>query len=118
MNTRFSVVTFIVLVLSMHVPTAKALTMQQFSDICDSSPKECVDYPVLQAYVGGALDLLATLDERTDYLDKIYCKEPEALFDVAKIIRFMELRKEQYAKENAMLVFIRYFEEQGACSDD
>ncbi len=115
MNVRFLVTSLITLLLTFHVPSATALTMKQFSDICHSSPGECSDHPIIQAYVGGALDLLATLDEQTDYLEKVYCNKPKELFDVPAIIRFMELRREQYATDNAMLVLVRYFEEQGGC---
>ena len=115
MNVRLLVITLISLLLQLHAPSASALTMKQFSGICHSFPGECSDHPIIQAYVGGALDLLATLDERTDYLEKVYCKEPKELFDVSAIIRFMELRSDQYATDNAMLVLVRYFEEHGGC---
>ncbi len=100
---------------SLNSPSAFALTMEQFSNICASVPGECSDHPVLQAYVGGALDLLATLDEETTYLGKLYCKEPKALFDVPAIIRFMQAHREEYATRNAMLPVVRYFEENGGC---
>jgi len=103
------------LLLTLYATSATALTMKQVSDICHSSADECSDHPIIRAYVGGALDLLATLDERTDYLGKVYCKKPKELFDVTAIIRFMELRREQYASDNAMLVLVRYFEEHGGC---
>ncbi len=115
MNVRLLVTTLVTLLLPLYAPSATALTMKQVSEICHSSPGECSDHPIIQAYVGGALDLLATLDERTDYLGKVYCKKPKELFDVPAIIRFMELRGEQYAADNAMLVFVRYFEEHGGC---
>lgn len=106
---------FIILLLALHAPNSNALTMKQFLEICHSSTSECSDLPVIQAYIGGALDLLATLDDKTDYLGKLYGKQPIDLFDVPSIIRFMELRSEQYASDNAMLVLVRYFEEQGGC---
>ena len=115
MNVRLLATSLITLLLSLHAPSTLALTMKQVSDICHSSSGECSDHPIIRAYVGGALDLLATLDERTDYLGKVYCKKPKELFDVSAIIRFMELRSEQYAKDNAMLVLVRYFEEHGGC---
>jgi hypothetical protein len=115
MNVRLLSISIITLFLSLHVPNTLALTMKQFSDICNSSSGECSDHPIAQAYVGGALDLLATLDERTDYLGEVYCKKPKELFDAPSIIHFMELRSEQYATDNAMLVFVRYFEEHGGC---
>jgi len=115
MNVRLLATSLIALLLSLHMPSAAALTMKQVSDICHSSTGKCSDHPIIRAYVGGALDLLATLDERTDYLGKVYCKKPKELFDVSAIIRFMEIRIEQYATDNAMLVLIHYFEEQGGC---
>lgn len=118
MITRLLVSTLVTLLLSLHVSSAAALTMDEFSKICRSSPGKCSDHPILQAYVGGALDLLASLDEKTDYLTKLYCKEPKQLFDVPAIIRFMEQRSAQYASDNAMLLAVRYFEEQGGCHND
>ncbi len=115
MNVRLLANTLVTLLLTLHATSTTALTMKQVSDICHSSPSECSDHPIIQAYVGGALDLLATLDEQTDYLEKVYCKKPKTLFDVPAIIRFMELRSEQYASDNAMLVLVRYFEEHGGC---
>lgn len=104
--------------LFLHSPNAAALTMGQFSAICDSAPGECSDHPTLQAYVGGALDLIATLDEQTEYLDTLYCETPQTLFDVPRIIRFMEEHSEGYADRNAMLLFVRYFEVNGGCQND
>ncbi len=115
MKTRFLVTTLVTLLLTLHTPGVTALTMNLVSDICHSSPGKCSDNPIIRAYVGGALDLIATLNERTDYLKKVYCKEPKELFDVPTIIRYMEQRSKQYAKDNAMLVLVRYFEEHGGC---
>lgn len=115
MNVRFIATSLITLLLSLHAPSSTALTMKQLADICHSSSGECSELPVIQAYIGGALDLLATLDERTDYLGKVYCKQPKELFNVSTIIRFMQSRSQQYAMDNAMLVLVRYFEEHGGC---
>lgn len=95
--------------------TASALTMNQFISICESADKECSEHPILNAYVGGALDLVAMLDEETDYLADIYCKPPAELFNVPAIIRYMEIQQTDYADRNAMLVLIRYLEEHGGC---
>ena len=94
---------------------AAALSMDQFVAICASQPGECSDHPLLQAYVGGALDLIAMLDEETDYLQTVYCKPTSTLFDVDTIIRYMTRHAEEYAQKNAMLLLIRYLEEQGGC---
>jgi len=115
MNARLFATSVMALLLSLQVPSALALTMKQVTDLCHSSPDECSEHPIIQAYIGGALDLLATLDERTDYLAKVYCKTPAELFDVPAIIHFMDQQREQYAKDNAMLVFVRYFEAHGGC---
>ena len=115
MNVRLLAISLITLLLPLHAPSAIALTMKQFSDIRHTSPGECSDHPIIRAYVGGAIDLLATLDEQTDYLGKVYCKKPKELFDVPAITRYMELRSEQFVTDNAMLVLVRYFEEHGGC---
>lgn len=115
MSARFLVTTIFSLLLPLLSPGTTALTMKEFSDICDSSPGECSNHPILQAYVGGALDLLASLDEKTGYLNKMYCKPPKELFDVPNIIRFMEQRRDQYAAENAMQVLVLYIEKHGGC---
>jgi len=115
MNVRLLATSLITLLLALHAPGTTALTMKQVSDICHSSSGECSDHPIIRAYIGGALDLLATLDEQTNYLGKVYCKKPKELFDVPVIIRFMERRSEQYATDNAMLVLVRYFEKHGGC---
>jgi hypothetical protein len=95
--------------------SASALTMDQVAAICASHEGECSEHPILQAYVGGALDLIAMLDEETDYLGEIYCKEPSALFDVPAIIQYMGKHRVEYADRNAMLLVIRYLEEKGGC---
>ena len=113
--------TFIVLSLLLLLPVSKvtALTTEEFSRICQGFSGKCTEQPALNAYVGGALDLIATLNEKTDYLNKkVYCGNPNDIFDVPKIIEFMLKHSEQYAKENAMLVFIKYFEYQGGCLDE
>ncbi len=94
---------------------AWALTMNEFANICQSANMECSEHPLLNAYVGGALDLIAMLDEETDYLDKVYCAPTDELFDVPAIIRYMPKRKDEYGDRNAMLVVIRYLEENGGC---
>ncbi len=61
-------------------------------------------------------DLIAMLDEETEYLATVYCKSPKELFDVGSIIQFMERERAGHGKRNAMLLVIRYLEEQGGCS--
>ncbi len=104
---------FLSVLLSMS--KASALTMEEFSNICNTLPVECSQSPVMNAYVGGALDLVATLGEQTNYLQPIYCKDPKDLFDIPVIINYMEQHSQQYEKNNAMLVLVKYFEEHGAC---
>lgn len=92
-----------------------ALTMDQVASICASHQGDCSEVPLLQAYVGGALDLIAMLDEETHYLSKVYCKPPSTLFDVPAIIKFMGMHRVEYANKNAMMLVIRYLEEKGGC---
>lgn len=100
---------------STMVTPARALTMGQFASVCEEANIACSEHPLLQAYVGGALDLIAMLDEETDYLEDVYCKPTDELFDVPTIIMYMESKQADYANKNAMLVVIRYFEEHGGC---
>ena len=68
---------------------AKALTVQQFVNICQQGGNECSKRPILQSYVGGALGMIAVLQESNAVLTKVYCKKPKGLFDVTKIINFI-----------------------------
>lgn len=112
-RTSFSLVLLIVALLPKQ---ASALSMEQFMAICKSSSvTQCKDHPMLQAYVGGSLDMIAMLDEETDYLARVYCRAPKALFDVGAILEFMEKEAEGHGSKNAMLLVIRYLEEQGGC---
>ena len=95
---------------------SSALTMKDVSSFCDSYPGECSTSPFLQAYVGGALDLIAMLDEETEYLGEIYCRSPSEFFDAQKIVSFMLENKGDYSDKNAMLLVIRYLEENGGCT--
>jgi len=115
MKIRLLATNFVTVILTLYISSASAMTMKQFSEVCGASSGKCSDNPYVQAYVGGALDLIATLDERTDYLKKVYCKKPKELFDVPLIISYMEQRSKQYSKDNAMLVLVNYFEEYGGC---
>ncbi len=94
---------------------ANALSMTDFMRICTAANVPCSEHPILNAYVGGALDLVAMLDEETDYLGKVYCKSPKTFFDVPTIIKYMESLAPEYGDKNAMLVLIRYLEERGGC---
>ena len=95
--------------------SVSALTVAGFRQICEASPQPCEEHPILQAYVGGALDLIATLDERTDYLSPVYCKPPDELFDVPTLIQFIRETKSHQADDNAMLPVIDYLAEKGGC---
>ncbi|MEX0738224.1 MAG: hypothetical protein WD071_02670 [Pseudohongiella sp.] len=101
--------------LCLHSSNLSALTVEQFIGICDSFPGDCSDHPRLHAYVGGALDLIATLDEETAYLEAFYCRASPGLFDVPAIIRFMERHREGNAARNAMVLVVRYLEDNGKC---
>ncbi len=92
-----------------------ALTLDQFIGICESDQRECSDHPIANAYVGGALDLIAVLDEETDYLQKIYCENPRELFNVPAIIRYMQQHRVEHASQNAMILVLQYLEENGDC---
>lgn len=102
-------------ILCLAVTSANALTTAEFMQVCASADLSCSEHPLLHAYIGGGLDLLATLDEETAYMETVYCGDPKDLFDVPAIIRYMEDRQAAYADRNAMLLVVRYFEEHGGC---
>jgi len=95
--------------------SAASLTASEFIEICDSMGTECTENPILQAYVGGALDMIAALDEETTYLEGIVCKDKKTLFNVSRIIQFMQKNSDQYAAQNAMRRLIHYLEDNGGC---
>ncbi len=94
---------------------ASALTAIEFSNICKTVEGECSQHPILNAYVGGALDLIASLQEQDLTATKVYCKEPKEIFNVPRIISYMDEHSHLRAKQNAMVLLINYFEEFGGC---
>lgn len=114
MSTRFITIAAFLLCCC-ATPQARALTTDGFFGICEAQKRDCSQLPVIQAYIGGALDLIATLDEATPYLDEVYCKAPEALFDIEAIVAFMSANRDAYANRNAMLLLVRYLEANGGC---
>lgn len=92
-----------------------SLNTEQFAQACQAYAGDCANSPFLQAYIGGALDLVAMLDEETAYLDKIYCREPSEFFDAPTIIRYVMEHKKGNGGRNVMLLVIRYLEEKGVC---
>jgi hypothetical protein len=109
-------ISLIAAVLTLMVPIdVYSLTADQFVSICNATPGDCAEHPLLQAYVGGALDIVAALDENTDYLADLYCRPPRELFNVPAIIRYMQAQAPTFAGKNAMLLLIRYLQEEGGC---
>ncbi len=109
---RFAV--FSLLALS-FAHSAEALRVSEFLAICAEAQRPCEDIPALRAYVGGGLDLVATLHEETDYVEPIYCKDPEILFDVPAIVRYIEQHRAGNEDSNAMLLVVRFLETYGGC---
>ena len=102
------------LVLS-YPQNAEALRVGEFMAVCDQAGRDCKEIPVLNAYIGGALDLVAMLHEETEYIEAIYCKDPKILFDVPAIIGYIEKHHAGNEDKNAMLLVIRYLETYGGC---
>ncbi len=113
---KTATVLLMMLIASITPKTANSLTMSEFVSICEKMQTKCHENQFLQAYVGGALDLLAALDEETNYLAKIVCKDKRSLFNTDAIIRYMMENQKPYKNRNATLVIVRYMEENGGCS--
>ncbi|MEM6710258.1 MAG: hypothetical protein AAF648_15870 [Pseudomonadota bacterium] len=92
--------------------------MRDIVAICESAEAACESVPVLNAYVGGALDFVAVLAEQTEYLEPVYCRSPREFFDVAAIIRFVVDRQAGNEARNAMALMLRYLEVEGGCGGD
>lgn len=95
--------------------TLHALTVEEFASICTSIKGRCSASPFVQAYIGGALDLVAMLDEETPYLGEVYCTAPGELFDVPTIVDYILSNRHKEDKRNAMLLVIHYLEQRGGC---
>lgn len=96
---------------------ASAMTIEEFDSICTSATIPCQDIPFMQAYIGGALDLLAMLDEETEYLESIYCSPKQELFATTPIINYVLAHKSERPTRNAMMLLIQYLEEEGGCPE-
>ena len=59
--------------------------------------------------------MIATLDERTELLGTVYCRDPAELFDVPGSIRYINTAATDDLDANAMTLVVRYLMEQGAC---
>jgi len=112
-NTLIFIVTITLAILI--TKEAKALTVQQFVNICQQGEIECHKQPILQSYVGGALDMIAVLQESNALLTKVYCKKPKVLFGVRQIINFILNNSDTDKSKNTMLLVVRYLTKQGAC---
>lgn len=110
-----SLVALVLTLVVFGVSKANALTVDQFSAICSASEQPCSKHPMLQAYVGGSLDMLASLTEQTGFLKPIYCREPKEIFAVDRIIDFMLDNADTDGDRNAMNLVIEYFELNGGC---
>ena len=103
------------LIVFFYFHSANALTIEEFKKACHDFNEDCASHPILNAYIGGALDLVASLQEETHYVKKLYCHQSEQLFDIKNIIKFVENTSSEHNHRNAMLGLIFYFEENGAC---
>lgn len=107
------IMTFAILMLGSE--RSHALSVDDLLGACEQAGAPCKDIPWVQAYIGGALDLIAMLDEETEYLAEVYCKSPDVLFDVAGILDYVEQNRVGNGGKNAMMLVIRFFEEYGGC---
>ena len=94
-----------------------ALTAGEFKKLCAAGKSACTDNPIATAYIGGSLDLIATLDEQTDYLDQIYCRKPAEFFDVQKIIETILASDATFDDANTMRLVVKFLEQHGGCTN-
>lgn len=103
--------------LVLGLPTmSAAMTVADLKGICERVEGPCESSPLLNAYIGGSLDMIATLDERTEFLGEVYCRPTEEFFDVAAIIRYAQrAARRAEPKANAMTLVVAYLVEEGGC---
>ncbi|RBP51740.1 hypothetical protein [Arenicella xantha] len=112
LNLRLSFFCLLMVVLSC---SAQALTVGQVQGICAEYDTSCRDNPFLQAYVGGGLDMLATLKEQGTLTGIQLCEPSDELFDVDKILDFLSSAKDDAKAKNAMHQVISYLQREGSC---
>ena len=103
------------MLLSLSSTAALGLTAGQVERICADFTGDCADHPLLNAYVGGALDMVAVLDERAGLASRLYCGRAEDVFDVPAIIRYLQAHASEERESNAMLLVVRYLTDNGGC---
>jgi hypothetical protein len=97
---------------------ANALSVSQFSQLCSQAkPQKCHEVPLVRAYVGGALDMVASLQESKALATDLVCRPPEDLFEVEQIITYMEKNASEDNKQNAMYLVINYIQKHGGCPE-
>lgn len=90
---------------------ANALTTGELLDACAAKGRSCDQLPFANIYIGGALDLLGTLNEKKQLKVPVLCSTNKDIFDVKRILQYMEKNREGYNDRNAMHIVIKYFEE-------
>lgn len=97
------------------ISSAHSLTVQEVQSICSQQTTLCADNLVIQAYIGGGLDMLASLYEHEVLHGVRFCKSPQALFDVTNIINFLLTLEGGARAQNAMRQVTTYLQGESGC---
>lgn len=108
---------FFLTVLFFTSSSSSALTTKELLKVCGLKNQPCHTLPFANAYIGGALDLLGTLQENEQLNLQFSCASPNKLFKVKRILDYIEenqISNENqrfYEDKNAMTLVIKYMEE-------
>jgi len=94
--------------------TAKALDVEQFNQLCDL--KQQSRSQLCNVYLGGALDAIAVLnDEAKANYKPLYCVHESEVFDMDKIIQFVQSQPSAMRNKNAILPVVEFLKRHGEC---
>lgn len=91
---------------------SSALTTKELLNVCYLNSQPCHALPFANAYIGGALDLLGALNENELLNIELSCASSTQIFNVKRILKYMEANQNTYEDKNAMLLLIKYLKEE------
>ena len=97
---------------------AQALRTGEFLALCGDVLAACAEQPVVQLYLGGALDALALVNETASARKQpLYCLPERQLFDMSRIVAHVVANRRKFEDKNAMTGVIDYLRAYGGCGD-
>ncbi len=93
----------------------QALTTWEFLQLCDDTAGACAEQPVVQLYLGGAMDALAVVNETALQKRPLYCLPERQLFDMHRIFAHIAENQQRFRQRNVMHAMLDYLRLHGGC---